>query len=121
MSNIQKFETTKLYKDSRIILLNNQHVVKNLPKNFKYTVGSELTCTTFNLTKCVALVYMESDIEKKLTLFDKAIELCVEVLIFYRLLNDLSFIDKKTYISQVDLLVTIQTQLEKWKTSTLKK
>ena len=106
-----------IYKLSYELLLRIMLVVKDFPREHKFTVGQKLKD---EITSLIVLIYRANSREQKIPVIDEILEKILVVELLIRLSQDMRILSKKDYASLVEMTESLSKQAEGWKKSSLK-
>lgn len=110
----QAFEKTPIYKSARMIMLNAQNIVANMPKKFKYSTGQKLNDECFALLELVSWAYVQQERVKRVAFLHRVYRKAIGVLIIHRISFDLNLLRRDVYVEQVGYIVSIFRQVVGW-------
>ena len=110
-----KFEQANLYKQARQANYQNQNIVAELPRMYKYTLGEKLSGTILSIIVGIGMTYQEHDLEKKLKNVDALCSYLIRFLALNRTIFDLNIIAKNHYADQIKLVMQMSEAAFNWK------
>ncbi|MFV0420348.1 MAG: four helix bundle protein [Dysgonomonas sp.] len=107
------YENLPVYKQSYDLLIEIYEMSKNLPRDYRFTIGEELKKRVMELMVCIYHANGSTN-EEKGTHLKRAREYVVEIKLYIRLLNDLKQISVKKFAGLTEKTESISKQLTAW-------
>jgi four helix bundle protein len=107
------YEHLPVFKQSYDLLLDVYVMSKNLPRDYRFTIGEELKRRVMDLMICIYHANSNRD-EGKWNHINKAREYVVEIKLHIRLLGDLKQISAKKLASLTEHTESLSKQLTAW-------
>jgi hypothetical protein len=109
-----RYQHLPIYKLSYELLLRVMLVVKDFPRDHKYTLGQKLRDEILSL---IVLVYRANSTEHKAQVIANILEKVLVVELLIRLSKDMRIISIKHYAGCVEMTESLARQAEGWKKS----
>ncbi len=110
----QPYEKRPVYRVARDILRETHVHAAHMGKAYKYTMGETLRLAAQGLAESIFLAYAAPHGEEKLKLLHDIGAATHRLLINYRIANDLQQVERRAYVEQIDRIVSMIRQVEKW-------
>jgi hypothetical protein len=105
-----------IYKVAYELLMTVTALVKNMPRDFKRSIGGEIST---ECTKIVVLIFRANSAKDKRPHLDELIERLQVAQLLLRLSQDMRLISKTGYAKAVDLTNSVGRQAGGWRRSAL--
>ncbi len=107
-----------VYKASYCLLLSVSKMLPNLPRDCRYSIGTELR---HKLVEIIILIYRANRERSKVSIIRKMRERLLEAQVYIRLLCDMKYISEKKYLELVEQTSDMSKQMSAWEKSEIKK
>ena len=112
---VQAYEKKPIYTVMRAVLRDTNVLVSRMDRGFKYSLGETLRSVALASTEAIFLAYEErEDIVRKASLIRSISHHLQRLLINYRISDELALIPRKSYLVQVERIVSAMRQQEGW-------
>jgi len=114
---VARYQHLPIYKLSYEILLRVMLVVKDFPRDHKYTLGQKLRDEVIAL---IVLIYRANSSEHKSQIIGEILEKVLVVELLVRLSRDMLILSIKHYAGLVEMTESLARQAQGWKKSASK-
>ena len=112
-----RFMHLPVYKLSYEILLRSMLIVKDFPRDHKYTIGQKMRDEVISL---IVLIYRANSSEHKAQIIGEILEKILVVELLVRLSRDMRILSIKDYASLVEMTESLARQAQGWRKSVSK-
>lgn len=109
------YDNLPVFKAVYDVLLTTLDVCKRLTKDYRYSLGEDMKKRLFRIEVLVYRTNKEADRQKKVQYITEALELLVEVRLYYRILHDSKQLSTNRYAQIAFDLENVDEHLEQWR------
>ena len=109
------YDNLPVFKAVYDLLLTTLDVCKRLTKDYRYSLGEDMKKRLFRIEVLVYRTNKEADRVKKAAHITEALELLVEVRLYYRILHDSKQLSTNRYAQIAFDMETVDKHLEQWR------
>lgn len=110
-----QYEHLKVYKKSYELMIESYKLIKNYPREYKYTLWEKIKEMTLDLIMLIYEANSSTDLLKKREIIYTAIWEWEKIKMLLRVSKDVNILSLKKYTNVIVIVVEVLSQLEWWK------